>query len=421
MSGDAMDTEQIRQQFPALERRVNGQAVAYFDGPGGTQVPRAVVDAIVNYLYGHNANAGWSYPSSQETAGLIDSARQAVACFLNADASEVVFGNNMTTLTFKLAQVLGPIYGPDAEIVVNELEHHANVGPWVELGRQTGAKIRVAKMDPTTGQIDWPDFESLCNRQTRLISIGAASNALGTINDVARAAELARSVGAQLFVDAVHFAAHELIDVQAMGCDFLACSAYKFYGPHVGILFVRNELLSSLEFPRLDRAPSSPPARAETGTRNHEGIAGVGATVDFLASLGGDGDRRQRLASCFGTLHASGSQLVKQLWDGLSAIEGVRVFGPPPEAPRTPTVSFSIDGTLAEAVSRQLAEEAIFVSHGDFLALTVVERLELAETGLVRAGCACYTTAEEVQRLLDAVGRIAHRGAARQVAVSPAP
>ena len=311
----------------------------------------------------------------------------------------------MTTLTFQLARIVGRTYEPEDEILVNELEHHANIDPWVELGRQTGTKIRVAKMDPDSGQIDWQDFARLCNRRTRLIAIGAASNALGTINDVARASELARAAGAHLFVDAVHFAAHELIDVQAMGCDFLACSAYKFYGPHLGVLFVRDELLNTLEFPRVAPAPTTGPERAESGTRNHEGLAGVTATIDFLASLASGANRRQCLQSFFKALRTTGKELVRQLWEGLSAIERVRLLGPPPETRRTPTVSFAVEGMSARSVSTRLAEKAIFTSHGNFYAATAVERLGFSEPGLVRAGCACYTTAGEIQRLVDGVQR----------------
>ncbi len=410
MNAATATTEQIRRQFPALGRQCQGLPVAYFDGPGGTQVPRSVVEAMVEYLYGHNANAGWAYPSSQETDGHIAAAREAVACLLNATPSEIVFGANMTTLTYRLARVLGHVYGPEAEILVNELEHHANVDPWIELGRQTGARVRSAKMDPSTGQIDWPDLERQCSPRTRLIAIGAASNALGTINEVARASELARSVGAHLFVDAVHLAAHELIDVRAMGCDFLVCSSYKFYGPHMGALFLRGELLSSLEFPRVAPAPDCAPDRAETGTRNHEGLAGVTAAVDFLASCGAGEVRRQRLESFFESQQTAGAELTRQLWDGLSAIAGVRVVGPPPEVPRTPTVSFVVEGIEAEAVSARLAQEAIFTSHGDFYASTAVARLGFSQQGLVRAGCACYTTTAEVERLVDGVRRIAAGG-----------
>ena len=405
MSAGAVSTEQIRKQFPALERQWHGQPVAYFDNPGGTQVPRPVVEAMVDYLYQHNANSGWAYPASQETDVYIASAREAAACLLNATPEEIVFGSNMTTLTFQLAQVLAPTYGPDAEILINELEHHANVDPWLALGQQTGAKIRVAKMDPASGQIDWEDFERLCTRRTRLIAIGAASNALGTINDITRAAELARAMGAHLFVDAVHFAAHELIDVQTMDCDFLVCSAYKFYGPHVGILFIREEFLRTLEFPRLAPAPNCGPDQVETGTRNHEGLAGVTGAVDFLASLVKGDDRRARLRHGFEILGASGKELGYQLWAGLSEIDQVRLVGPPPEAPRTPTISFAVKGTPASIISERLAQDALFTSHGDFYAQTAIARLGYAENGLVRAGCACYTTSSEVERLVDAIRR----------------
>jgi cysteine desulfurase family protein (TIGR01976 family) len=396
-------TEEIRRCFPALARTHNGYPIAYFDGPGGTQVPRVVVEAMDDYLYHHNANTHWAYPTSEETDATIDSARSVLADFLNASPTEIVFGANMTTLTFHLARALGRGYEAEDEIVVTELDHHANIAPWRTLEKECGLKVRMVKMIPETGELDWDDFSRQLTRQTKLVALGAASNALGTINDVKRAGEMAHDIGAKIFVDAVHYAPHELIDVRDWNCDFLACSAYKFYGPHIGILYGRRDLLDSLDFPKLIPAPDSAPERAETGTQNHEGIAGAAAAVDFLASLASGPTLRGRLDAAFRQLHEHGDALITQLWNGLREIERVRLYGLPPGAARTPTIAFTINHVPSIEVAKNLAERGIFLSHGDFYAMTIVERLGLAPDGLVRAGCACYTTAEEVDRLLAAV------------------
>ena len=267
--------ETIRAHFPALARTHNDHAVAYFDGPGGTQVPRAVVEAMSDYLFHHNANTHWAYPTSAETDALIEQARATLADFLNADPHEIAFGANMTTLTFHLARALGRGLVRGDEIVVTELDHHANVAPWHALTVERGVVVRTVRMDPETGQLDWDDFARQVNARTRLVAVGAASNALGTITDVKRAGELARNVGALLFVDAVHSAPHVLPDVRALDCDFLACSAYKFYGPHIGILYGRRALLDALDWPKLIPAPDEAPERVETGTQNHEGMLGA--------------------------------------------------------------------------------------------------------------------------------------------------
>src|SRR5262249_30942565 len=398
-----MPIKEIRRCFPALARTDNGYPVAYFDGPGGTQVPRTVVEAMNDYLYHHNANTHWAYPTSEETDAIIDSARSVLAEFLNAGPSEIVFGANMTTLAFHLARALGRGYQRNDEILVTELDHHANIAPWRALEKERGVKVRMAKMIPETGELDWDDFSRQLSGRTKLVAIGAASNALGTINDVRRAAKMARSLGAQILVDAVHYAPHGLIDVRDWDCDFLACSAYKFYGPHVGVLYGRRELLGSLDFPKLIPAPDSAPERAETGTQNHEGIAGAAAAVDFLASLAPGATRRERLRAAFQQLHERGDALVTHLRSGLRKMERVRLYGPAPDVARTPTIAFTINGLPSIDVARKLAEGGIFLSHGDFYAMTVVERLGQAPHGLVRAGCACYTTSQEVDRLLAGV------------------
>jgi cysteine desulfurase family protein (TIGR01976 family) len=391
---------EIRRCFPALTRIHNGYPVAYFDGPGGTQVPRAVVEKMNDYLYHHNANTHWAYPTSEETDEIIDGARSALAEFLNASPAEIVFGANMTTLTFHLARALGRGFEPNDEILVTELDHHANIAPWRTLEGERGVKVRTVKMIPETGELDWDDFYRQLTERTKLVAIGAASNALGTINDVKRAREMAHASGAKIFVDAVHYAPHGLIDVRDWNCDFLVCSAYKFYGPHIGILYGRHDLLGSLDFPKLIPAPDTAPENAETGTQNHEGIAGAAAAVDFLASLAPGPTRRERLRAALEQLHQRGSALITQLWDGLSEIAAVRLYGPPPGTARTPTISFTMDGVPSMEVAEKLAERGVFLSHGDFYAMTVVERLGQARHGLVRAGCACYTTSEEVDRLL---------------------
>src|SRR5438067_11886378 len=323
-----MSIEEIRRCFPALARTHNGYRVAYFAGPGGTQVPRAVVEAMNDYLYHHNANTHWAYPTSEETDAIIDSARSVLADFLNASPTEIAFGANMTTLTFHLARALGRGYERDDEILVTELDHHANIAPWRTLEEECGVKVRMVKMIPETGELDWDDFSRQLTRRTKLVAIGAASNALGTINDVKRAGEMTHSLGAKIFVDAVHYAPHELIDVRDWNCDFLACSAYKFYGPHIGILFGRHDLLGSLDFPKLLPAPDSAPERAETGTQNHEGIAGAAAAVDFLASLASGATRRERLHAAFQELHERGEALITAPWDGLRELVRVRLYGP---------------------------------------------------------------------------------------------
>ncbi|MFN8580975.1 MAG: cysteine desulfurase-like protein [Gemmatimonadaceae bacterium] len=410
MLNAVVSVEDIRAHFPALKRMHDGMSVAYFDGPGGTQVPSQVVRAMSDYLLHHNANTHWNYPTSSETDALLARARAALADFLNARPDEIAFGNNMTTLTFHIARALGREWGPGDEVVVTELDHHANVAPWRDLCTERGITVRSVPFDTRTGTLDWAALEHAVNSRTRVVAIGAASNALGTVNDVTAATALAHRVGALSFVDAVHYAAHGVTDVRAIGCDFLVCSPYKYYGPHAGVAFVRGDLLQRLRVPKLDPAPNEIPDRLETGTQNHEGMVGSAAAVDFLASLAGAGERRRQLVRALDALHARGDELVRRLWDGLAAVPKVRLFGPEPgTSPRTPTVSFVVDGTPSGEVATHLATRGIYASHGDFYASTVVERLGHAQDGVVRAGCACYTTAEEVDRLIEAIGEIGRR------------
>lgn len=402
-----LSTEQIRAHFPALLRVHNNHPVAYFDGPGGTQVPSSVAEAIVDYLYHHNANTHWAYPTSEETDAALENSRQVLADLFNASSREIVFGANMTSLTLHLSRALGTQWNSGDEIVVTELDHHANIDPWRRLETERGVLVRFVRMIPETGQIDWQSFEDSLSPRTRLFAVGAASNALGTVNEIIRATRLARDVGALIFIDAVHYAPHALIDVQALDCDFLCISAYKLYGPHIGVLFGKHDLLQSVNFPRLIPAPDLAPENAETGTQNHEGIVGAAAAVVFLASLAKGASRRQCLQVAYAELHSRSSALTTVLWEGLDSISGVRLYGPPPSLERTPTVAFTVKGVTSTDVARHLAARGLFVSHGDFYAATVIERLGLVPEGLVRVGCACYTTAEEIQRLLHAVDEIA--------------
>jgi cysteine desulfurase family protein (TIGR01976 family) len=404
-----MTVAEIRSQFPALERIHAGLPVAYFDAPGGTQVPRSVAAAMTDYLFHHNANTHWAYPTSIETDAIIWAGREAAADLLNCSPREISFGANMTTLTFHLARALGRTWQRGDEVIVTELDHHANVGPWHALEIDRGIVVRTARMTLETAQVDFDHLQELVGPKTRLIAIGAASNSVGTINDLARARDIARAAGAQLFVDAVHLAPHTLIDVHSMGCDFLACSAYKFYGPHIGLLFAREHLLAELPIPKVDPAPDAGPERAETGTQNQEGIAGLTAAIDFLASIGGTpGSRRDRLRRAFAMLHERGVHQTRMLWDALSSMPRVRLYGPPPSLPRTPTVAFTVGGISSSDVARALAARALFVSHGDFYAATVIARFGLGAEGLVRAGCAAYTMDDEIRRFIEEMERTVH-------------
>jgi len=406
-------TAEIRAAFPALQRVCHGHRLAYFDGPGGTQVPRVVVEAMADYLVHHNANTHWAFPTSAETDAALASARGAMADLLNAAPDEIAFGANMTTLTFHLARALGRRLGPGDAVVVTELDHHANIDPWQALERDRDVNILQVRMIPETGELDWDDLiRCLADHRVRVLAIGAASNAIGTINDVPRAVAMAHEAGALAFVDAVHFAPHQLVDVREWDCDFLACSAYKFYGPHVGVLYGKRDQIESLDVPKLEPAPESAPERLETGTQNHEGIVGAAAAVDFLASLAIEPagaparTRRERLGVVYDELDERGRALLRRLWEGLSTIGGVRLHGPPPGAPRTPTLACTIAGWTSGEASRQLAARGIFASHGNFYAMTVAKRLGAERDGLLRFGCACYTNEDEIDRVIDAVGAV---------------
>ena len=391
---------EIRRQFRALDRRHRDLPVAYFDGPGGTQVPEPVIEAMADYLRHHNANTHWNYPTSHETDQLVGEAREAVADFLNASPEEVAFGLNMTTLTFHLARGLVRGWRAGDEIIVTELDHQGNVGPWEAIARDAGLVVVRIPFHGGDGTLDLDRLVGSIGPKTRLVAVGWASNALGSITDVRVACQAARTAGAVSFVDAVHSAPHLLPDVARIECDYLGCSPYKFYGPHLGVLYGRKSLIESLDIPKLGPSPNASPERLETGTQNHEGIVGTRAAIDFLAGISPQGNRRASLVASYQVLHERAMTLFRRLWDGLGMVPGIRRFGQGPDGARTPTLGFVVDGVDSSRVATELAEQAVFVTHGDFYATTVVERLGLGDEGLVRAGCACYTTEGEIDRLV---------------------
>ena len=411
-SRDLRPVQSIRADVPALRRMEGGLPVAYFDGPGGTQVPAVVADTVRNHLLDHNANAGWGFPTSREATGATEAFRRAAADFLGGRPDEVVFGPNMTTLTVRFAEALARRLEPGDEILVTRLDHRANVDPWRRVAAARDLVVRSVPFD-RHGVLDSDALASLLGPRTRLAAVTAAANAIGSVVQLPAVRELTRSAGALLYVDAVHAAPHLPVDVDAIGCDALVCSPYKFYGPHGGVLWIRSDLLAELDTPRLGPAPDTGPARWEIGTPSFEAMAGTTAAIDWLAGLAtgratSDG-RRQRLGNALRGLHARGEALGRRLWEGLREIEGIRLFGPEPGMPRTPTVSFVLERVASDVVARRLAEEhAVFVSHGNFYAPDVLSDLDVRDaTGLVRAGCACYTTVEEIDRLLSGVEAIA--------------
>jgi len=397
--------EAMRADFPALARHHAGWPVAYFDGPGGTQVPEVVARRVADVMLHHNANAHWQYPTSRETDAIMDHARATFAAFLGGADDEIVFGANFTSLVFHLARGLGRGWQAGDEVIVTELDHHANVAPWQALAHERGIVLRWLPMDVTTGTLALERLPALITPRTRLLALGGASNALGTITDITAACGIARAHGVLTVVDAVHLAPHQLLDAAAIGADVIGCSPYKFYGPHLGVLWGRRALLATVDVPRLQPATNAPPERLQVGTPSFEAIAGAAAAVEWLATVGGgDGGLRERLTASYAVLVDREATLFARLWAGLGAIPGLTRYGPPPGTPRTATVSVTLGDRPAAALAAALAERAgCFASHGDFYAMTTAERLGVRSQGLLRLGLAVYSTAEEVERVLGAL------------------
>jgi cysteine desulfurase family protein (TIGR01976 family) len=404
MSG--FDPHALRPQFPALSQQVAGRPAVFFDAPGGTQVPSTVITALSEYLAQSNANTHGAFATSRRTDAVIAAAHQAMADLLGCAPEETVFGANMTSLTFALSRALGRELGPGDEVVVTRLDHDANVAPWRALAER-GVVIREVDVDVEDCTLVMADLEAQLSARTKLVAVGYASNAVGTINDVARVVELARQAGALSFIDAVHYAPHGPIDVAALGCDFLACSVYKFFGPHVGVIYGKAEHLERLQPYKVRPAADTSPERWMTGTQNHEGLAGVTAAVDYLAGLAAatGGDRRTALRAALTAIKRYERTLSERLVAGLLSIPGLSFYGLREPARfdwRTPTVAFRMAGHSPHEVAAYLGERGIFAWDGNYYALSLSERLGVEPLGgMVRIGLAHYNTAEEVDYLLE--------------------
>jgi len=413
----AIDVAWARRQFPALDQKIEGRPVVFFDGPGGTQVPRRVIDAMADYLAKSNANTHGEFATSARTDEMIARARAAMADLFGCDCDEVVFGANMTSLTFAMSRVIGRELKKGDEIVVTLLDHDANYAPWHALAER-GVVVRAAGVNVADCTLDMDDLRHKIGPATRLVAVGYASNAVGTINDVAEVCRLAHAVGAMCYVDAVHYAPHGPIDVRALDCDFMVCSPYKFFGPHAGVLYGKREHLARLRPYKVRPAGDEVPDCWETGTQNHEGLAGVAAAIDYLAELGvrsaGPGrtpaSRREALLSAMSAISQYESRLAAGLISGLLAIPGLAFYGitDAKRAPwRTPTVSVRIAGHSPRELSRRLAGRGIFVWDGNYYAINLTDLLGVEETGgMLRIGLAHYNTPEEVDRLLEALGEV---------------
>lgn len=393
-----------RSDFPALKREYNGYPLAYFDGPGGTQIPAQVMEAMNRYYESCNANAHGYFITTIESDRIIDQTREDAALFFNAEGSQTIsFGANMTTLTFSLSKAIARALDPGDEILITQLDHEANRGPWLSL-EEFGIVVKeiLLKKD---GTLDYEDLENKISSRTRMVAIGLASNALGTINQIKQVRSLTNEVGAWLLVDAVHYIPHFPIDVQALDLDFMLCSAYKFYGPHVGILYTRAGLLDQLQTDRLRTQHSEAPFKIETGTLNHAAITGVKGAIEYISTFGSGRDLRSKLVSGMEIIGTYEHELAKVLFYGLQKIQGITVYGPSIEdIPRAPTISFTVDGKTPPEVCTLLNEKGILTWDGHFYAIRPVEVLGLLEKGgLVRVGISLYNTIEEVDRLLEAL------------------
>jgi cysteine desulfurase family protein (TIGR01976 family) len=395
-----------RRFFPALSQTYDGKPIVFFDNPGGTQCPQMVMDAVSAYLMNDNANHGGAFATSVRSDAMLHDAHQAMADMLGAaSADEIVFGANMTTLTFSVSRALGQLLSPSDEIVITRLDHDANISPWLLLARDTGAIVRWVDIHEKDCTLDMADLAQI-NSKTKIVAAGYASNAVGTINDVKTIVEMAHAVGALAYIDAVQYAPHGPIDVQALACDFLVCSAYKFFGPHVGVLYGKLDLLDRLSAYKVRPADDRPPYKFETGTLNHEGIAGTRAAVEYLAQLAGvGGTRRERIIAGMTAIKEYEQALSAQLVTGLQQIKGLKIWGitdPARLDRRVPTVSFTLEGHSPRKIAEYLGQHGIFVWDGNYYALAVMERLGLEpQGGMLRVGPVHYNTTGEIDRLLD--------------------
>jgi cysteine desulfurase family protein (TIGR01976 family) len=400
----------LRQQFPALSRLVEGRTPIYLDGPGGTQVPRSVIDAIVDYLSRCNANHGGVFTTSRESDEILHSAHAIVADFVNGSAEEIVFGQNMTSLTFHLSRCLAKTWNAGDAIVVTRLDHDANVRPWVLAAEDAGVEVRWVSVDRENGTLDLDDLTRKLSGKVRLLALTCASNAIGTMPDVRACVELAHRVGALVHLDAVHYAPHGVIDVKEWNCDFLGCSAYKFFGPHVGILWGRQELLESLRPYKVRPATDTLPGKWMTGTQNHEGIAGVKAAVEYLLQLGIGGSRRERIVAAMSEIRQYEMDLARQMLRGLRELTDFRLYGLCREedvTQRTPTFAITHATKSASEVAAELAKREIYVWAGNFYAWELANWFEVENRGgFVRLGLVHYNTPQEVEQTLAALKEI---------------
>jgi cysteine desulfurase family protein (TIGR01976 family) len=407
MAFDRAASRAARLDFPALARLHDGRPLVFLDGPAGTQVPEAVIAAVARHYRTCNANTHGQFATSIECDTALWHARQAVADFLGADGPErISFGANMTTLTFALSRAIGRGLRAGDEVVITELDHEANRGPWLKL-KERGVAVREVRLLPS-GRLDADHLRECIGARTRLLAIGYSSNALGTVNDIALARELTRAAGAWLLVDAVHYAPHFPLDVRALDPDFLVCSAYKFYGPHVGILYSRAGLLEALDTDALSTQEATAPYRIETGTLNFAAIAGVRAAIDYLAAFGDGRNLRDRLLSAMSGISAYEFDLARHYYEAVRALPGVTVWGPDfTERARAPTVSITVRQHSAAAIAQALAQQGICVWDGDFYAARAIEVLGLkAAGGVLRTGMSLYSNEQDLERLLSALGAL---------------
>jgi cysteine desulfurase family protein (TIGR01976 family) len=400
-----------RRQFPGLARQIGGRPALFLDGPGGSQVPQVVIDAVADCLAHRNANDGGLFATSREVGAIVEDARQAMADLLSAnEPAEIVFGQNMTTLTFALSRSLARNWKSGDEVVVTRLDHDANVTPWVLAAADAGATVRYLDVNPADCTLRLDHLPGLLSNRTRFVAVGLASNAVGTINRIRDVVVAAKGVGALTFVDAVHAVPHLRVDVNDLGADFLTCSPYKFFGPHTGVLWGRRELLEQLPAYKVRPAPDSIPGRWMTGTPSFEAMAGTRAAVDYLASLGAGADRRVKLASAYAVIREHEFALAKQFLVGLERLTDWRVWGitdPARLQDRVSTFGLTHRTLMPKVIAAAFGEQGIFAWHGHYYAVNLIETLGLAPGGMLRVGFLHYNTCEEVERLLDALAKLA--------------